>query len=422
MRTNPTPWAITAALALAVSAAACGASSDEQIYEVSMDSMVERVLQPRCTFGACHAAPTRAADLDLTAPNACEQLVNKPSCLFPNQLRIAPGLPDESFFLHKLTGDGLHVTPTAGCSGETNALMPYGASKLPEAEIALVRNWILAGAPCEVQQKPGPEGPKPGPLAIAQLAASPAAPAAGQLVALTITLTEPAPAGGAHVQIESMSTALSAPLQVVVPAGSKTARVDAYAERPAARFVVAARVGASARELVMRIGGLEIAEVFVDAVGPDDGLQWVKLRNTTALPIELAGYRVRAGQASFAQAGLALTGKLAPGACAVVGGPLSTAANGAPAYFLAADFAPDLPRHAAATAGYAVFEDAAVPVSGMATPVDALLIGTGNAAQLRGADGEIAEPGCASVPAGSSARRGAGGICAAAAPRPSQCP
>jgi hypothetical protein len=113
------------------------------------DAVVDQVLLPRCTFSSCHAPPTIAAQLDLTPGAACGQLVNQPSCLFPDRMRVLPGHPEESFFFRKLTGEGLHEAPTNACDNlTTNQLMPYGAQMLDPEDIALVRNWIAAGALC----------------------------------------------------------------------------------------------------------------------------------------------------------------------------------------------------------------------------------------------------------------------------------
>ncbi len=80
---------------------------------------------------------------------ACDTLISQPSCLFPDRMRIVPGRPEDSFFFHKLTGEGLNEAPTGNCGGaQTNLLMPFGASELPDSELALVHDWIAAGATC----------------------------------------------------------------------------------------------------------------------------------------------------------------------------------------------------------------------------------------------------------------------------------
>jgi hypothetical protein len=54
--------------------------------------------------------------------------------------------------------------------------------------------------------------------------------------------------------------------------------------------------------------------------------------------------------------------------------------------------------------------------------VDTILVGANNTAQLLGADGQVAVPGCAAVAAGSSARRTGAAQCISSAPQPNQCP
>src|SRR5688572_6443195 len=136
------------ALFAATTAAACATDAPA---EPTLENVIEKVLVPRCTFGSCHAAPTNAAKLDLTPARVCDTLINQPSCLFPDRMRIVPGSPEDSFFFHKLVGQGLHEMPTGdNCSTETktNLPMPYGAKALADDEIELVHNWIAAGAQC----------------------------------------------------------------------------------------------------------------------------------------------------------------------------------------------------------------------------------------------------------------------------------
>ena len=52
-------------------------------------------------------------------------------------LRVDPGHPDNSFLLTKLTG------PPLG----QGSRMPLTGDLLSDAEVALIRAWILAGAP-----------------------------------------------------------------------------------------------------------------------------------------------------------------------------------------------------------------------------------------------------------------------------------
>jgi hypothetical protein len=408
---------ITAVLA-AVFTAACTTDPQE---EPTFEAVMQRVIEPRCTFSSCHALPTKAAKLDLSPARICETLINKPSCMFPDRMRILPGHPEESFFFQKLTGDGLHDPPTSGeCAGETNLVMPYGAKALDQGSIDLVHSWIAAGADCTSTGGPiGPEGPT-GPV-LTGFTVDRAAPLAGESFTFTVTIDQAAPEGGQKVAIAFDTDALSAPLQVTVPATTKTFRFDGLAMAPTSRFTIKATVGESSKELVLRIAGLDIAEVLTDPAGTDEGLQWVKVRNRTAMPIDLSGYELKVGQSNYDLLKVQLTGMLAPGACAVIGGPAQTPENGFPVFAQMVNFTPDLPHSGFQAAGFALFDKAASGVGGIKTPVDTMLVGANNNAQLLGPDAEVASPHCVRPLVGTSALRTGPGTCIEAAMQPNAC-
>src|SRR4051812_43601229 len=103
-----------AAVFAAVSTAAC--ATGDVTTEATFEDVVAQVIEPRCTFSSCHGSPTTAAQLDLSPARICDALVNQPSCLFPDRMRVVPGHPEDSFFFHKLTGQGLNETPTGSCA------------------------------------------------------------------------------------------------------------------------------------------------------------------------------------------------------------------------------------------------------------------------------------------------------------------
>jgi len=61
-----------------------------------------------------------------------------PSAGAAGVLRVAPGNPDASFLLQKLSGN---ITPAEGVK------MPLVGRPLSPAELDLIRRWIAAGAP-----------------------------------------------------------------------------------------------------------------------------------------------------------------------------------------------------------------------------------------------------------------------------------
>lgn len=406
---------LVAALATASFAAAC--TTDEPAQDPTFEAVVQNVLVPSCTFSSCHTNPTVAASLDLSPEKACDTLVNQPSCLFPDRMRIVPGNPEESFFFHKLSGQGLDEAPTGSCGTQTNLLMPFGATALPAADLALVHDWIAAGASCT-----GTGGKPPGNAApvIASLTASTATPLAGQMFQVILTLDKPAPEAGQMITLDMDQTALSAPVQLMVPAASTTVRFEAYPLRPTSRFVIRAHAGASMKELVLRVAGLEIAEVLADPIGDDDQLQWIKIHNKTALPLDLSGYRLKSGQGSYDALSVALTGTIPAGGCAIIGGPIQSGANSEPLFSQLVDFSPDLTHGGTQVTGFALFDDNA-PVGGVKTPVDTMLVGAANDAKMLGPDAQVGAPFCGTPAAGMSAMRTGAGTCVAAVMQPGSC-
>jgi len=411
------------AAVLVTAAAACGTTEETTATDETptFDAVVQKVIEPRCTFASCHSNPTIAASLDLTRELACDTLVNQPSCLFPDRMRIVPGRPEDSFFFHKLTGQGLDEKPTGSCGGTTsNLIMPFGASELAADELQLVHDWIAAGASCTPSGKaPQPTTPR-GPV-VTTLTASRTTPLPGEAIVFTVTLDQAAPEGGQVIALDLDTTAVSAPVQVLIPAGATSTRFEAYALRPTSRFPLRARTADGSKELVLRVAGLEIAEVLSDPIGVDDQLQWVKLHNRGYLPIDLAGYRLKAGQSNYNLVSVELTGSIPAGGCVVIGGPLQSDLNSEPLFSQVENFSPDLPLAGAQAAGFAVFDGGASLVGGIETPVDAMLVGAGNDARLLGPDAEIAAPHCGAPLPGMSSLRTGPGTCVQASMQPRAC-
>jgi hypothetical protein len=401
---------------LAIVTGAAGCTGDGASIDPTFEAVVEHVLEPRCTFSSCHASPTIAATLNLTAERACDALVNQPSCLFPDRMRVIPGRPDDSFFFHKIDGQGLGQTPTGSCA-PTNLLMPFGGAQLPDDERALVHDWIAAGAACT----PNPDLP-PGdlPPALASITTDRTTPLAGETIAITVALDKPAPEGGLAIALATSSDAISAPVQVVIPGASASARFEAYALRPTSRFTLRAAMGQASKEIVLRVGGLEVSEVMADPIGIDDGSQWIKLHNRSSLPIDLSGYDLRAGALDYSLVAVPLAGTIPAGGCAVIGGPTRSSINGTPNYAQAVNFTPDLPHPRTGAAGYALVDRGAAPVGGVAAPMDAMIVGAMNT-RLLNPDAVIASPYCATPAPGTSALRTGPITCVQTTMQPNTC-
>jgi hypothetical protein len=95
------------------------------------------ILEYRCA--TCHNSDDPHGGLSLARGVAYDQIVNSPSgqSKLP---RISPGEPDESYLIRKI--EGTHLA--AGGSGFA---MPIGFFRVPDADRAILRKWVSAGAP-----------------------------------------------------------------------------------------------------------------------------------------------------------------------------------------------------------------------------------------------------------------------------------
>jgi hypothetical protein len=100
----------------------------------SFESIQANVFTPICS--ACHAGATAPEGLRLDAADSYDLLVDVPSSEDSSVLRVNPGNPDDSYLIQKLEG---HAA--------VGARMPYGGPYLATEVVAVIRQWITAGAP-----------------------------------------------------------------------------------------------------------------------------------------------------------------------------------------------------------------------------------------------------------------------------------
>ncbi|MBW3625181.1 MAG: hypothetical protein KY468_17425, partial [Armatimonadetes bacterium] len=110
------------------------------------------VFNESCAFSSCHSEKSKRGGLILEEGKAYENLVNVTATLDGDKpdarLRVAPGNPDGSFLLTKLT----HPGPDDG------EMMPVGTENgLAPSKIKLIRDWILRGAPNDGTLDPVPD-------------------------------------------------------------------------------------------------------------------------------------------------------------------------------------------------------------------------------------------------------------------------
>lgn len=143
---------VGAAVAWAVLVAGCGGGSGEGLddsgrpisegggdsgtLQPSFESIQLNVFTPMCT--GCHAGAAAPAGLRLDEASSYALLVGVASAEVPSLQRVNPGHPDDSYLVRKLEG-----------SAAVGARMPLGGPYLDDASIAVIREWIAAGAPAE---------------------------------------------------------------------------------------------------------------------------------------------------------------------------------------------------------------------------------------------------------------------------------
>lgn len=103
---------------------------------VSFSAVVQPILTASCATNGCHKGAAAQADLNLSAGNAYQAIVNVPATQCSDgRMRVLPGQPSESYLMDKI----LNVDVCFGTQ------MPKQSS-LPAAEVEAISNWICAGA------------------------------------------------------------------------------------------------------------------------------------------------------------------------------------------------------------------------------------------------------------------------------------
>ena len=94
------------------------------------------IFTPTCTVIGCHDTVGQQEGLVLTPDSSFASIVDVPSRQVPSLDRVEPGDPAASYLYRKVTGSSI--------VGER---MPFASPALTDAQMQLVRNWILRGAP-----------------------------------------------------------------------------------------------------------------------------------------------------------------------------------------------------------------------------------------------------------------------------------
>ena len=127
------------AIALAVMLSACERANPVEPVDdqtPTLQNIQDSIFNTNCALSGCHAGPNPQMGLDLSAGNSRTNLVNVSSTERPDLLRVKPGSASESYLVMKIEG----------ASGIVGQRMPLGRTPLSQEQIALVRDWIDAGA------------------------------------------------------------------------------------------------------------------------------------------------------------------------------------------------------------------------------------------------------------------------------------
>jgi hypothetical protein len=418
---------VRAAGLVALLLAACGDNikphrpGDDELAP-TLPAIEQGIFATSCMFGACHGGNAPAAGLDLTPGRSCQALREAPSCLFSDQTLVVPGDPDASFLLGKVEGNLPGWEPDGPCRIRTNEPMPYNARPLAPERVAQIREWIASGASCDGDSSEGPDGPTAQGAAVVAVTAAAPYLRVGQSLQVVVLLADPAPEGGQTLEVETSDGAIQAPSQVAVGAGATSVELEVRGLRSSRALEIRVRGGGAEAKTRVQVLGLLFSEIFFDAAGGDDGMEWIQLRNVGLEPIDLSGYSVGAGRTAYDYTRVTLSGLLAPGACALVGGPGAIGPGGPTQDFEQVyNFDPDLPNGSNPDGEGTAFGLFAGQVAEHGIPIDAVLCGSGNGGGLQGPDGLPLAPTCPDVNAGQSVVRRDIGFWDAATPDPSAC-
>jgi hypothetical protein len=138
---SPTALAASRGLALSVLAAAlmsigagCGGGEASAPIPPHLGAIEGEIFAHNCTLSSCHGAESPQEGMSLLSPTRAT-LIDVPSTEVPDMMRIAPGDPDGSYLLQKISS----TTPLDGVR------MPPD-QPLPANKIEAIRLWIAAGA------------------------------------------------------------------------------------------------------------------------------------------------------------------------------------------------------------------------------------------------------------------------------------
>ena len=119
---------------LLAAGAGCGGGDASEPIPPHLSAIETEIFAHNCTLSSCHGAVSPQEGMSLVSPTQAT-LIGVPSTEVPDMVRIAPGNPDGSYLLQKISS----TTPLDGVR------MPPD-QPLPANKIDAIRAWIAAGA------------------------------------------------------------------------------------------------------------------------------------------------------------------------------------------------------------------------------------------------------------------------------------
>ena len=116
-------------------AAICATAEADGVTAAPPFEVIQQIFSDNCV--SCHSP---GADLDLSPAVAWTNLVGRPSPEACGGTLVLPGDPTMSYLYQKLSS-------AQPCFGERMPRTEFAPDPLPDCVVALVRNWISAGAP-----------------------------------------------------------------------------------------------------------------------------------------------------------------------------------------------------------------------------------------------------------------------------------
>jgi cytosine/adenosine deaminase-related metal-dependent hydrolase len=166
---------------------------------------------------------------------------------------------------------------------------------------------------------------------------------------------------------------------------------------------------------------LRLSEVFYNPAGADHDLEWIELFNGSHHTIDLSQYSLGYGGRDYHYGHYNLSGRMAPGECLVIGGPIAGDRNFHPVLAIARAFKPALQNSGDSADGIALFAQPVDTLSPTSLPTDSVIYGKKNEHQLVNATGKVAQPDIDALSGVGSLERTLNGWRAQARPTPGDC-